>query len=147
MSLELARTLARLHGLAAWLFTAALIAAAVASTRDRAHRLTAWLAVATASLAAAASALGFVIHDAYRAQIRQRLFVRSPDIGWLFERKLHLAVGAALLAIAATAVTFAARREAARPLRRTAALAFTAASLLALSAAIASTIVASRAHF
>jgi hypothetical protein len=43
-------------------------------------------------------ALGTVLYPPYRNTLKQRLFVQTPTIGWMFERKEHLAVGAIALA-------------------------------------------------
>ncbi|APR85209.1 Hypothetical protein A7982_10558 [Minicystis rosea] len=155
MSLEVLRSLARLHALAAWIATAALIAAAVVHVHDKSRRLSAWLAAAAATLSLLAGGLGMALHDGYRARIRQRLFLASASLGWLFERKQHLAFGAVLLAVAGAALTAVTQRVESRPgsddlareLRRGARVAWTASALLALTASIASAWVAKRMTF
>lgn len=155
MSLEALRALARWHGVIAWLATAALVAAAWAHASERARRLAAALGVLAATLALAAGGLGFAMHDGYRARLRQKLFLQSATLGWLFERKLHLAFAAVLLAVAAAAITIARRRVEARPnaeaatreLRRAAMIAWTASAVLALTASVTSVLVAGRMSF
>lgn len=155
MSLEALRALLRWHAVAAWLATAALIAAAAAHASERTRRLTVALSSAAAALSLAAGGLGLALDEGYRMRLRQRIFVAAPGLGWLFERKLHLAVAAVLLAVAGAAITLAGRRlparpggaEVARELRRAARLASTAAALLALAAAIASVLVGEKMRF
>jgi hypothetical protein len=142
--------LARLHALAAWAATAGLVAAAWLFARGaRTRRLAGGIA---AALVLAAAGLGVALHDPYRAHLRQRLFVEAPGLGWLFERKLHLAFAAVLLAVSALATALHLDRRppgaaGARDLQRAAALGWTASAALALAASIASAIVAGRAHF
>ncbi|MFT3767079.1 MAG: hypothetical protein QM820_16400 [Minicystis sp.] len=155
MSLETLRAIARLHALVAWLATATLIAAAATHVIARARRFSTTLGAAAAVLALAAGGLGLALHDGYRARLRQRLFLASPSLGWLFERKQHLAFGAVLLAVAAAAITVVTQRMEARPdhasitreLRKGAQMAWTASALLALAASLASMIVAGRMRF
>jgi adenylosuccinate lyase len=155
VSLEALQALARLHGVAAWLATVTLIAAAWAQASGRARRLTVALGAAAATLALAAGGLGFALHDGYRARIRQKLFLQSATLGWLFERKQHLAFAAVLLAVAAAAITIATRRLEARPgaeavtheLKRASTFAWSAAAVLALTASVTSVIVAGRMSF
>jgi hypothetical protein len=142
---------ARAHAVVAWLATLALVVAAPRLIRRRRDRVT----VAITSLAALgitlAGGLGVLLDAAYRAQLRQRLFVRSPALGWLFERKEHLAFGAIALAWCALTTAAAARLtrapERAGDLDRAARLAAIAAAALAVAASVMSAIVARRAHF
>jgi hypothetical protein len=155
VSLEALQALARLHGVAAWLATVALIAAVGARVSARARRFAAALGMIATTLALAAGGLGFALHDGYRARIRQKLFLQAPALGWLFERKQHLAFAAVLLAVAAASITIAERRLESRPgaepalreLKRAAMIAWVAAALLALVASVTSVIVAGRMSF
>lgn len=139
----------RLHAIVAWIATLALFAAAWAqATRRRGSVL---IGATAAVLVIVTSAHGLSLHDAFRAHVRQKLFLSSAALGWLFERKLHLAFGATLLAASAlaTAIVWAradARGDAAlvKDLRRASVIAWSASALLALSAAIASAIARSR---
>ena len=145
MNVELWHTIERLHGLIAWIATAALVLAA--------WRRRAGVSAIAASLAVAAAGLGLGLDDGYRGRIRQRLFVQSASLGWLFERKLHVAFGAVVLAVGAAAALMALRLvEArgggpalARDLRRSAAIAAVGSAILAIAAAVMSAIVTSRA--
>ena len=149
MGLAALRSIARLHAWVAWLATAALAIAAVAHARGR-RGATAVGAIA-AVLVLATSALGLAMHDGYRARLRQKLFLASMTLGWLFERKQHLAFGAALLAVSAATTSIAERRAAdgslARELRRAALIGWIASATLAIAASCASAIVARRAAF
>lgn len=79
-----------------WLAVLALVHPAVLLARPRRRAV---LAVVLATgLVTFVGALGTVLYPPYRNTLKQRLFVQSPSIGWLFERKEHLAVGAIALA-------------------------------------------------
>lgn len=155
MTPDALRTLARIHGVLAWGATAGLSAMAVVVLRKSPGRRRATAAGFVITTVLATSATGLAIHDPYRATLRQRLFLASPALGWLFERKQHAAFGATLLGLAAlvtllvlTRMERVARNTAlARELRRTVALAWTAAALLTAAASLASTVVARHAHF
>jgi len=142
---------ARAHAVVAWLATAALVVAAPRLIGRRRDRVTLAIAAAAALGITIAGGLGVLLEAAYRSQIRQQLFVRSPALGWLFERKEHLAFGAILLAWCALSTTAAARitrePERAKDLQRAARLAGITAAALALAASVMSAIVARRAHF
>lgn len=152
MSLEALRSLARLHALVAWLATAALFAALLAHAGRRRGR--ALVSTVAAALVIATSALGVSLHDGFRARVRQKLFLASATLGWLFERKLHLAFGATLLAVSALATAALLSRAEARgdallvkDLRRASLIAWSASALLALAASIASAIAGRNAAF
>jgi hypothetical protein len=163
VSVEELRALARVHEIVAWIATAALAVAPWIIFRESARRglVIAASAVAVLSITLA-GALGLLLDDAYRSQIRQRLFVEAPMLGWLFERKEHLAFGAILLGWSGLLSLGAALLLAARPSRRTedelsvaltselrlaAKVGWAAAAILALAACVASTIVARQASF
>jgi hypothetical protein len=154
---EALRWLARAHGVAAWLAVAGLIVAAALSLRRRGAGGRADLvanADATA-LVTASFAAGLALDLPYRALLRQRVFIESPALGWLFERKAHLAFGALALAWSALALRAAAAARAlsrppapwARDLERGARSALFGSAVLALIAAACSTIVARRYPF
>ena len=150
MSPEALRSLARWHAFAAWSATAGLVVAAWLFARASKVRRAA--GAAAVGLVLAAAGLGLALSDPYRARLRQRLFVEAPGMGWLFERKLHLAYAAVLLAVSALAMTLRIDRgrldgPGARELRWAAALGWTASAALALAASIASAVVGGRTHF
>lgn len=56
------------------------------------------------------AAIGEYIYVAYRERLKQQIFIESPQVGLLFERKEHLAFGAVLLAWIGCAAYVAALR-------------------------------------
>jgi hypothetical protein len=100
MTPDVVRRLILVHGIVAWIDALLLLAVAILLLRER------WpdkpwfrrLAI-TATLGAIASfASGLALEMHYRLHVRQRLFVASKSLGWLFERKMHLAFGVFLFA-------------------------------------------------
>jgi hypothetical protein len=142
--LDLLRLSEHVHGHLGWLAAAILLHPAII-LRDRKRR--AHLAVVlSASLVTAASAIGAWIYVAYRDQLRRAIFLSSPTIGLLMERKEHLAFASLVLAWAGTAAYFGAPRagdEKMRLVLRTIAFrAFAGAAALAIFVAILGTAVA-----
>jgi hypothetical protein len=142
---------AQAHAVVAWVATAALAAALPLLIRARKSRLALAASAAAAIAVTLAGVLGVLLEATYRSRIRQRLFVRSPSLGWLFERKEHLAFGAILLAWCALSTMIAAQisRDPRRSgdLHAAARLAGIASAGLALAASVMAAIVARRAHF
>jgi hypothetical protein len=143
---------AQAHAVIAWLATAALVAAPLSLLlRPRRDRITLAMGAVAALSVTLAGGLGVLLEAAYRARLRQRLFVQAPALGWLFERKEHLAFAAIVLAWCALAAAAASRlardAERAGDLHGVARLAGIAAAGLALAAAVMAAIVARRAHF
>jgi hypothetical protein len=101
------------------------------------------LAVAAVTLTAG---MGLAIYDAYRERLRQPIFASSLGMGYLFERKEHLAFGVLVFAwigaitYASAAVVEAELRDS---LRRAAHRAFVIAAALAVITAVLGTAVAS----
>jgi hypothetical protein len=78
--------------------------------------------------------------------LRQKIFLHAPTIGWLFERKEHLAFGVALLAWAGAAAYVGAERvtgEERLALRTVAFRAYALGAALAAAVATMGTVVAS----
>lgn len=101
----LLRAIERIHGHLGWLSVAALLHPAIllANPRRRAR-----LAVALATSSAIATALlGASIYPEYRARIKQQIFIEAPTVGWMFERKEHLAVGGVAFALVGCVAHFA----------------------------------------
>jgi hypothetical protein len=132
------------HGHIGWLAAIALIHPAIVlrRTKRRAH-----LAVGlSAGIVTLAGGLGAYIYGDYRDKLRQQIFQHARVIGYLFERKEHLAFGAVLLAWAGTAAYLGATRVdgvAREKLRKAAHWAFVAAAALAVTTAVLGTIIAS----
>ncbi len=97
MSLLVLRVLERIHGHLGWLAVAALLHPAI-FLRNPKRRARLSVALATA-LVLAAGLLGGIVYPPYRDVVKQRLFLDAPRVGWLFERKEHLAVGALAFAV------------------------------------------------
>jgi hypothetical protein len=87
----LLRVLERIHGHLGWLAVAALVhPAIVLRNPKRRARLSVGL---TTLMVAATWGLGAYVYPEYRARIKQHIFIELPKLGWMFERKEHLAVG------------------------------------------------------
>jgi hypothetical protein len=133
----------RIHGHLGWLAAIALLHPAILlRNRKRKAHLSVGLAVGGIS---AVFAIGCLIYGAYRDKLRQALFQQARPIGFLFERKEHLAFGALLLAWAGALAYFAAGRAdgpTRDSLRKAAHWAFVAASVLAVVTASLGIIVA-----
>jgi hypothetical protein len=143
MSLDTLRLFEHVHGHLGWLSAAVLLHPAIVLRRAsrRAH-----LAVGLATgFVTVAAALGAWLYVGYREHLKQRIFIESPAIGLVFERKEHLAFGAVMLAWIGCIAYLAAPR-AADPLRATlrkiASRAFAFAAALAVVVALLGTTVA-----
>lgn len=132
-----------LHGHLGWLAVLALAHPAVL-LRD--HRRRAHLSVALAvGVSTLAGVLGVSIYGPYRERLRQPIFASARSLGYLFERKEHLAFAAVLLGWAGAASYFGAigaQGDVREPLRLAAHWAFLASMACALIAAALGTIVA-----
>lgn len=92
-----------------------------------------------------AVSLGIWLYGPYRARIKRTIFLTMEPLGWMFERKEHLAFGALALAWVGLLVHLAeplAPREVRESLRRGAHRAFAGAAALALLTAVLGTSVA-----
>jgi hypothetical protein len=143
LDLDPVRLAEHVHGHLGWLAAALLVHPAVV-LRNRKRRAHLAVALATGAVTATAGG-GAWLYVAYRAELKQQIFVHAPAIGFLFERKEHLAFGAVLLAWAGCAAYFAAPRataEVAANLRTVAFRGFVGSAALALAVAVLGTIVA-----
>jgi len=143
MALDLVRLVEHVHGHLGWLAAAVLVHPAIV-LRQRARR--AHLAVGLAvGMVTVASGIGMWLYVAYRARLKQGIFLASPAYGLAFERKEHLAFGAVLLAWAGGAAYVTALR-APEPMRGTlrtlAFRAFCGSAALAIVVAVMDTLVA-----
>ena len=157
---ELAR-LQEVHGGLAWVSVAALSAACVLIWRGRGAGRGApgaWAAGIAAVLGVAVFVTGAMLHGPFQGRLRQRLFLASETLGWLFERKEHAAFGALALTLSALFAIVAARTaprrpagsegaSAARTLRRAALVGLSAALVLSLLSLAVSLAAARRASF
>lgn len=143
------RALERVHGHLGWLAAAALVHPAVV-LRGPARRAPLAASLATL-LVTVVAALGAWIYPVYRSRLKQEIFVRTPSIGWAFERKEHLAAGAVLLAWAGLMAHLVSVRLPGGPRRtslwRSARLAYAAAAVLAGVTSALGVLVASHRSF
>ncbi len=102
------RVAEHIHGHMGWLSAAALLHPAVL-LRNPKRRAPLAVVLATAFVTAT-GLLGAWIYPEYRGRLKQALFIHTPNIGWLFERKEHLAVGAIGFAWIGCIAHLAARR-------------------------------------
>lgn len=103
--------------------------------------------VLASGLLTAAVLVGALVYGPFRERVRPALFQTAPSLGWLFERKEHLAVGAAAFAWIGVFSAIAARRtpeeERRFVLGRVSHRAFAMAAALAIVVATIGTVVAS----
>jgi hypothetical protein len=143
------RVLERVHGHLGWLSVAALLHPAILLKNPRRKAaLSIGLATGFVTLTAV---LGATFYPSYRALLKQRIFLEAPTIGWCFERKEHLAVGAVSFAFVGC-LAYASRRwvadaTARRTLERLTHLAFVAAFAFSLAVAVLGVVVASYKSF
>ncbi len=102
------RAVAHAHGHVGWLAAAALLHPAWMLRRP--VRRLSRVSVAATVIVTLPALSALVIYPVYRAAVKQALFVRSPMLGWMFERKEHLALGAVALAWAGLALHAASLR-------------------------------------
>ncbi len=138
------RSLEHVHGHLAWLSVAALLHPALLLSRpNRRAPLAASLAT---GLVLVTASLGALVYSPYRDRIKQHIFLDAPRIGWLFERKEHLAVGAVAFALVGLVAHLSAPRlgpELRAPVVRTAHRAYLLAFAFALVVAVLGVVVAS----
>lgn len=149
MSLGLLRVLEHVHGHVGWLAVAALLHPAIL-LRNPKRRAPLSVILATA-LTLASGAMGAFIYPEYRLRLKQQIFIHTPGLGWCFERKEHLAVGALAFAVVGCIAHLSSRRLADDALResvaRAAHRAYVVAFVLALGVAIFGVAVAATSTF
>lgn len=145
----LLRLLERIHGHLGWLSVAALLHPAIL-LRQRKRRARLSVSLATGAVVVTAL-LGAYVYPSYRDRIKQHLFIEAPKLGWMFERKEHMAVGAVAFAlvgcVAHLALPLTAGGEPEQSLARLAHVAFVLAFVFALVAAVLGVAVASYKSF
>ncbi len=143
MSSEALRLAEHIHGHAGWLAAALLCHPAwVLRKPKRKADLAVGLSTGGVTLV---FAIGALLYKDYREKVKTPIFQHAPSVGYLFERKEHLAFGALLLAWAGAIAYLAARPapEKRPQIRRIAHRAFVASAALALATAALGTAVAS----
>ncbi len=145
----LLRVLERIHGHLGWLAVASLLHPAIllANPKRRAR-----LSVVLSTLMVALTCgLGVWIYPEYRARIKQHIFIELPKLGWMFERKEHLAVGVGVFTLLGCLAHLSAPMFEDEPTRlvvsKTAHRAFVIAFVLALIVAVLGVSVASYKSF
>lgn len=143
------RVLEHVHGHVGWLAVVALLHPVVLLRR---HQRRAPLATALATaLVVVTGVLGAAIYPDYRLRLKQSIFIHTPALGWCFERKEHLAVGALAFAIVGCIAHFLAPRLGEADLRelaaRTAHRAYVIAFAFALVVAVLGVAVATTSTF
>jgi hypothetical protein len=136
MTPEVVRRVVVLHGVVAWLGALLLVVVAVLLVRGRAEEKLRVLATSATLGALLSFASGLLLETHYRIHLRQRLFLASRNLGWLFERKLHLSFGMLLFAIAGLLTLFLTRND--PRFLRSAKVAYVFAALFALAACVIS---------
>lgn len=136
------------HGHIGWLAAISLIHPAIVlrRTKRKAH----WAVGLAVGVVTVAGGLGAYIYGDYRDKLRQSIFQHARVIGYLFERKEHLAFGACLLAYAGGLAYLGAMRlegETRERLRKAAHWSFIAAATLAVATAVLGTVIASYKSF
>ncbi len=103
--------LEHVHGHVGCLAAAAVThPALVLRKKDRAD----WAVASAVFFVLSAVAMGTYLYPIYRSRIKQRIFIETPAIGYLFERKEHLAYVATVLTIAGGVFYLLGRRGDAR---------------------------------
>jgi hypothetical protein len=111
------RVLERVHGHLGWLGVAALLHPAILLRNPR--RRAPLAVILTVATLAVTAVIGASIYPEYRSRLKQHIFIEAPRLGWLFERKEHLAVGALAFALAGGIAHLAAPRFADENVRAT----------------------------
>jgi hypothetical protein len=140
--------LEHVHGHLGWLAVVALLHPAILLRNPkRRARLSVVLATTVVLLT---GALGASIYPDYRLRLKQAIFIHAPTLGWCFERKEHLAIGAIGFALVGCIAHLAAPRfeSPARELAtRMAHSAYVAAFVFALTVALLGVAVATYSTF
>jgi hypothetical protein len=100
MTTQLLRWLEHIHGHLGWLSAAALLHPAILLRNANAKKRARLSVVLATGLVVVTALLGVWMYPEYRGRIKQHVFLEAPRLGWMFERKEHLAVGAVVLALA-----------------------------------------------
>ena len=135
--LQTLRVVEHLHGHSGWLSAVALLHPAIVLRRNRSG---AWAVGLSTTFVTLTAAVGVWLYTPYREHLRQHLFQQAPSIGYLFERKEHLAFGAVLFAWVGALAYLGQKRTLSHR-------AFIAAASLALAVACLGTVVASYRSF
>ena len=141
MTSDVVRRLILVHGIVAWIDTLLLLVVAVLLLRERSLDKPWFRPVSiVATLGAVASfASGLLLEMHYRFHVRQRLFLSSKTLGWLFERKQHLSFGVLLFATMGLLMLLLVRKN--PPALRASRAAFVIAAVFAVTTCVISSAV------
>jgi hypothetical protein len=142
MPLDVLRRLTIAHGIIAWLDTLLLLTVAALSLRAQ-QSSPPWfrrLAFTSTVGAILAFASGLLLELHYRVHVRQHLFVASKNLGWLFERKMHLSFGVLAFALVGMCALFLTSRD--ERFSHSVRAAYGASALFALASCVISSLVA-----
>jgi hypothetical protein len=141
MTSETLRRVVFLHGLSAWLGALLLVIVTGLLLRGKTQDKPWFRAVALLATANTIGAFltGVFLDEHYRIHLRQKMFLASRALGWLFERKMHLSFGAFVFACIGLLTLVAMYRD--NRFVRASRAAYLAASIFALSACVISSIV------
>lgn len=142
MPLDVFRRLSLFHGIVAWLDALLLLTVAVMSLRSLPLK-NQWfprLAISSTVGAIFAFASGLLLEQHYRIHVKQRLFLASKNLGWLFERKQHFSLGVCAFALIGLCTLFLVRKD--ERFLRSLRIAYGLSTMLALTSCVISTIVA-----
>lgn len=129
------------HRIIAWFDTLLLLAVAILLLRDH-WRDKRWffplsITATLGTIASFASGMALELH--YRVHLRQRLFIHSKTLGWLFERKMHLAFGMLTMSLIGLLTLFLTRQD--ERFFRVLRYAYVFAALFALTISVISSVV------
>lgn len=143
-NVDLLRFVEHIHGHLGWLAAASLVHPAIILRNPR--RRARLAVVLSTALATIAGSMGAWLYPHYRELLKRALFVQSTRVGWMFERKEHLAVAALGLAWVGLVLHLSARDEA-PAIARAAHRAYVASAIFALIVAALGTYVAATKTF
>jgi len=142
MSLDVLHRLTLVHGIVAWLDALLLLTVAFMALRAQGweHPWFRRLAITSTVSAIIAFASGLVLEEHYRFHIRQRLFIASKNLGWLFERKIHFSLGVLAFSLIGLSLLFLVRKD--ERFFRSLRFAYGTSAILALASCVISSVVA-----
>lgn len=127
------RLIEHLHGHAGWLAAIALVHPAIVL---RGNKRSPWSVGLATALVTVVFGVGCFMYGFYRERLKQGIFQHAPAIGFLFERKEHLAFGVLLMTWVGALAYLGSYRQLAQR-------AYIAAAAMAVAVATFGTIVAS----
>lgn len=138
---DVLRRLTTFHGIVAWLDALLLLTVAVMTLRSQGwkHPWFRPLAMTSTVGAILAFASGLLLEQHYRIHVKQRLFIASKNLGWLFERKQHFSLGVCAFALIGLCALWLVRKD--ERFFRSLRTAYGISAILALASCVISSIV------